>query len=80
MMLQSISSQLDQLEKSIEARIPEKQIEWKKEQITLIDRCEERLMHLERKITALTKKAKETDKAKKALTVNNSFGQESYTF
>lgn len=78
-MLQSISSQLDQLEKSIETIIPRKQIEWQKEQNMQIERCEKQLDELERKISSI-EKHNEADRTAAALRVNQSFRRESFTF
>lgn len=78
-MLQSISSQLDQLEKSIETIIPKKQIEWQKEQKMQIEQCEKQLDELERKVSFIEGN-KEEDYSTTALRVNQGYRRESFTF
>ena len=77
-MLQSISSQLDQLEKSIETIIPKKQIEWQKEQSMLIEHCEKRLAGLEEEMIEVEER--EIEPAKETVRVDRSFKQQSLTF
>lgn len=77
-MLQSISSQLDQLEKSIETIIPRKQIEWQKEQSMLIENCGKRLTELEGEMIAVEER--EVESAKEPLRISRSFKQQSFNF
>jgi hypothetical protein len=77
-MLQSISSQLDQLEKSIETIIPKKQIEWQKEQSMLIESCEKRLAGLEGEIIVVEEM--EAGPEKETLSARRNLKPQSFSF
>ncbi|MBB6444663.1 hypothetical protein [Bacillus benzoevorans] len=78
-MLQSISSQLDQLEKSIETIIPKKQIEWQMEQNMQIEQCAKQLDELEIKISSIDEN-KDADHSTTALRINQSFEENHLLF
>ncbi len=79
-MLQSISSQLEQLEKSIETIIPKKQIEWQKDQSTLIENCEKRLAGLEGEIIVVEEIEAGHGQEQEPLSARRNFKQQSFSF
>nr|WP_295973285.1 hypothetical protein [uncultured Bacillus sp.] len=77
-MLKTITSQLNQLEESIEARIPQKKVEWQNDQDTRINECEKQLDRIEQKISSIEKKEEVHQPA--AIRIQRGFQKESFTF